>query len=151
MVSFMFVFSVAVLFAGCAVLIVDVLISLSTDRCRVSVPGEYIAKPEGDRTEVNRPHGFFVLAIPEFSYEFEGKRYRGRSANVFFHPYLAPGKLAVPFVGGKTYQVFVNPTKPDVFITDGEQRMTFLRIIGIAVVLVGLAMVYASMNPPTLA
>lgn len=148
--ALIFILSVLVLFAGCAVLIVDVLISLSTDRCRVPVPAEYMAKPAGDRSEVNRPSGLFVLAVPEFAYEFEGRRYRGKSANVFFHLYLRPGQLAVPFVGGKTYEVFVNPVKPTVFITAGEQRLTFLRMVGIAVAAVGMALVWFAMHLPPL-
>ncbi|MCI2242618.1 hypothetical protein [Adlercreutzia faecimuris] len=148
--TLIFVASVLVLFAGCAVLIVDVLISLSTDRCRVPVPAEYVAKPAGDPTEVNRASGPFVLAVPEFTYTFEGRRYRGKSANVFFHLYLRPGRLAVPFVAGKTYEVFVNPVKPTVFITAGEQRVTFLRLVGIAIVVVGLLLVYNAMHLPAL-
>ena len=145
-----FALAVAVLFAGGAALVVDVLISLSTDRCRVPVPAEYVAKPAGDRSEVNRPSGLFVLAVPEFTYAFEGRRYRGKSANVFFHLYLRPGALAVPFVGGKTYEVFVNPVKPTVFVTAGEQRLTFLRMVGIAVVVLGMALLWWAMHLPPL-
>ena len=122
-----FALAVAVLFAGCAALVVDVLISLSTDRCRVPVPAEYVAKPAGDRSEVNRPSGLFVLAVPEFTYA-----------------------LAVPFVGGKTYEVFVNPVKPTVFVTAGEQRLTFLRMVGIAVVVLGMALLWWAMHLPPL-
>ena len=122
-----FALAVAVLFAGCAALVVDVLISLSTDRCRVPVPAEYVAKPAGDRSEVNRPSGLFVLAVPEFTYAFEGRRYRGKSATVFF-----------------------NPVKPTVFVTAGEQRLTFLRMVGIAVVVLGMALLWWAMHLPPL-
>ncbi len=146
--SFMFIISVIILFAGCAILFLDVIISLSTDRCKIPVPGKYIAKSDsnGENSEANRSSGFCVLAIPEFSYEFEGKRYQGRSANMFFHLYLRPGKLAVPFIDGKTYEVFVNPVKPNVFVTAGEQRLPFYRLLGIVIVVVGMLMLYSSMQ-----
>lgn len=147
--NLIFIFSVLVLLAGCAVLFLDVVVSMRTDRCRVGVPGEYVAKAADDPTQSTKASGFFVLAVPEFRYEFEGKRYQGKSANLFFHLFLPAGRLAVPFVGGKTYEVFVNPVQPTMFVTAGEQRFPFLRMVGCALALVGMALVWWAMHLPS--
>ena len=140
-----FLVSVLVLLVGCAILFMDVVVSMKTDRCKIAVPGEYIAK-----ADTGAHSGFFVLTAPTFRYSFEGKTYQERSANLFFPLYLPAGKLAVPFVEGKTYEVFVNPAQPTMIISAGEQRFPFLRKLGCAVALVGVLLVLAAMRMPVL-
>ncbi len=146
MPSILFILSVIILLAGCLVLLLDVIVSLKTDHCQVAVAGEYMGRSATDEASADKPISFFVLAIPEFSYTYKGKKYRGKSANIFFHPILRKGKLAVPFIYGNTYKIFVNPDNPTMYITDGEQRITFIRILGIVLAVVGMGLVYFSMR-----
>ena len=104
--------AVIVTFAGCAILFVDVVATKKTDFCQEETPARYVGKGSDDQTESNRRSGLFVLAVPEFRYEFEGRTYQGKSANVFFHLYLGRKQLPVPFLDGKTYLIYVNPAQP---------------------------------------
>lgn len=141
-----FLISVAVLLVGCVVLFFDVIVAMSTDRCKVAEAGEYVPPTIDDN--VSDKGRFFVLSVPEFRYRFEGKKHQRRSANMFFHWYLPAGRMAVPFLPGKTYEVYVNPAKPTMFITAGEQRFPFLRQLGCLITLVGIILVLAAMNAP---
>ena len=127
--------AVIVTFAGCAILFVDVVATKKTDFCQEATPARYIGKETGDQSESNRLSGFFVLAVPEFRYEFEGRSYQGKSANVFFHLYLGRGRLAVPFLDGKTYCIYVNPAQPTMYVTSGEQLGCSVSVVGIMLLL----------------
>ena len=138
--------AVIVTFAGCAILFVDVVATKKTDFCQEATPARYIGKEPGDQSESNRLSGFFVLAVPEFRYEFEGRSYQGKSANVFFHLYLGRGRLAVPFLDGKTYCIYVNPAQPTIYVTSGEQRFAFMHLLGCSVSVVGIMLLLFAMG-----
>jgi hypothetical protein len=145
----LFIFAVLVLLAGCAIVFIDVVVSYKTDHCQDAIPAEYIGKDDNDTSEANRRSGFFVLAIPEFQYSYKGKEYREKSANLFFYLYLKKGKLTVPFINGKTYRIYVNPSAPNMFITSAEQRVTALRILGCTVALLGMFFAIFVMRMPS--
>lgn len=138
--------AVIVTFAGCAILFVDVVATKKTDLCQDETPARYIGKDPGDQTEANRASGLFVLAVPEFRYEYEGKTYQGKSANVFFHPYIGKGRLAVPFLDGKTYLIYVNPAQPTMYVTSGEQRFAFMHLLGCSVAVAGILLLLFAMG-----
>lgn len=130
--------SVIVTFAGCTILLFDVIVTKQTDYCQVKVPATYISR-ESDQNK-SKHFSWFVLSIPEFEYEFEGRKYRGKSSNVFFHVLVPKNGLRVPFLPGKMYYVYVNPSQPSMYVTDGEQRIAFLHVIGCAVAFVGIGL-----------
>lgn len=142
--SIFFVAAIVVTFAGCVVLFVDVIATKKTDLCQEEVPAEYIGGDSQDAKDEKR--GFFVVAVPEFKYEFEGKKYQGRSANVFFHLFLRKGQLAAPFLDGKNYYIYVNPAQPSMYVTSGEQRFAFMHVLGCSVSVVGILMLSCSMG-----
>ena len=138
--------AVVVTFLGCLILFVDVIATKKTDFCQVETPAEYVGDSQGDRLgQKGRPH-FFVLAVPEFRYTYKGKKYQGRSANVFFHLVLGQGKLAVPFLPGKTYHIYVNPAQPTMYVTSGEQRFAFMHLLGCSVSVAGILLLMATMG-----
>ncbi len=138
--------AIAITFAGCAILFVDVVATRKTDFCQDETPAEYIDKGARDQSESNKASGLFVLAVPEFRYEYEGKTYQGKSANVFFHLYLRAGRLAVPFLGGKTYCIYVNPAQPTMYVTSGEQRFAYMHLLGCSVSVVGIVLLLFAMG-----
>ena len=171
--------AVAITFAGCAILFVDVIATKKTDLCQEEAPAVYLGEdaegdqdggeacgqdagdggqagaqgePAGRNAQVadqagkGRKGRFFVVAVPEFRYEYEGTTYQGRSANVFFHLYLREGRLAVPFLDGKTYLVYVNPAQPSMYVTSGEQRFAFMHLLGCAVAVLGIVLLMAAMG-----
>lgn len=138
--------AVIVTFAGCVILFVDVVATKKTDFCQDETPARYIGKEPGDQTESNKRSGLFVLAVPEFRYEYEGREYQGKSANVFFHFYLGRNQLAVPFLDGKTYCVYVNPAQPTMYVTSGEQRFAFMHLLGCSVSVIGIALLLFAMG-----
>ena len=144
--TILFAVAVIVTFAGCAVLFVDVLATKKTDLCQDKVPAEYIGEDANKQVEEGGKPGFFVLAVPEFSYEYEGRKYRGRSANVFFHLFLQRGQLAVPFLNGKSYYIYVNPAQPTMYVTSGEQRFAFMHLLGCSVSVAGILMLMFAMG-----
>ncbi len=144
--TILFAVAVVVTFAGCAVLFVDVLATKRTDLCQDKIPARYIGEDADDQTKANEKPGFFVLAVPEFSYEYEGRNYQGRSANVFFHLYLRSGQLAVPFLSGKNYYIYVNPAQPTMYVTSGEQRFAFMHLLGCSVSVAGILMLMFAMG-----
>ena len=134
--------AMAVTFAGCAILFVDAVATKKTDFCQDATPAEYVGDPVGSGGRA----GFFVLAAPEFRYEYEGKFYQERSANVFFHLRLGAGQLAVPFLDGRTYLVYVNPVQPSMYVTSGEQRFAFMHVLGCAVTVAGMLLLMFAMG-----
>ena len=136
MKMFLFILAMLVEFAGCALIFIDALVTKKTDQCQDPVPGEFL------RYRSNKESGFFVLAVPEFAYEYKGKSYEGPSGNQFWKLYLAPGKMIVPFLEGKTYGVYVDPLNPTRYITAGEQRFTVMHVISVSVVLIGAAFLW---------
>ncbi|MEQ3362812.1 hypothetical protein [Raoultibacter massiliensis] len=138
--------AVIVTFAGCAILFVDVVATKKTDFCQEETPARYVGKGSDDQTESNRRSGLFVLAVPEFRYEFEGRTYQGKSANVFFHLYLGRKQLPVPFLDGKTYLIYVNPAQPAMYVTSGEQRFAFMHLLGCSVSVVGIMLLLFAMG-----
>ena len=140
----LFLAAVIIEFGGCALLFVDVLITRKTDFCQDPVAADYLGY------RCNKETGLFVLAVPEFSYTYEGKKYEGPSANQFWHLYRKPGtdKWIVPFVDGKSYGIYVNPYSPGQYVTAGEQRMTALHALSITIVLVGAAFLWFVMGLP---
>lgn len=140
------VVAVAITFAGCAILFVDVIATKKTDFCQVETPAQYIGRHlEGEDGRAAKT-GFFVLAVPEFRYQYKGKTYQGKSANVFFHLVLRKGQLAVPFLSGKTYSVYVNPGQPAMYVTSGEQRFAFMHILGCSVSFMGILLLLYAMG-----
>lgn len=142
-------FAVAMLISlcGCVVLFLDALVTRRTDRCQVETSAEFVGEKYGSLIP-GKQTGFFVLAIPELSYTYKGKKYQGKSANLFFHLYLRKGKLSVPFVNGKRYYVYVDPSNPAMFISSGEQRVAFMHVFGCAIVVVGAVMLLGVMGMP---
>lgn len=138
------IISTIVTFLGCMILLFDAIVTKQTDFCQEKVPATYIAK--GSKKSKNESVSLFVLAIPEFKYEFEGRTYQGRSSNVFFHLFVPKNGLSVPFLPGKTYYVYVNPAQPSMYVTDGEQRIAFLHVLGCAVAGLGIALLLWSMG-----
>lgn len=144
--TLLLVVAVIITFAGCVVLFVDVIATKKTDFCQDEVPAEYIANPLGGGLGEKKGVSFFVLAVPEFRYEYEGKKYQGRSANVFFHLFLREGQLAVPFLDGKRYNIYVNPACPSMYVTSGEQRFAFMHLLGCSVSAVGILLLMLAMG-----
>lgn len=142
--TFFFAAAIVVTFAGCAVLFVDVIATKKTDLCQEEIPAEYIG--DGVETDRSSKPAFFVVAVPEFRYKFEGKSYQGRSANVFFHLFLRKGQLAAPFLDGKNYYIYVNPAQPSMYVTSGEQRFAFMHVLGCSVSVAGILMLSCSMG-----
>ena len=177
--------AVAITFAGCAILFVDVIATKKTDLCQDETPAVYLGEDvkggqgggeacdrgaqagsrasdrgaqaiqagwndQGGEPGIQAGKGtkgrFFVVAVPEFRYEYEGATYQGRSANVFFHLYLKEGRLAVPFLDGKTYLVYVNPAQPSMYVTSGEQRFAFMHMLGCSVAVVGIVLLMCAMG-----
>lgn len=141
-----FAIAVVVTFAGCLILFVDVIATKKTDFCQDEIPAEYLGDPQGIQPGQEEKSRFFVLVVPEFRYVYEGKRYQGRSANVFFHFVLRKGQLAVPFLQGKTYYIYVNPVQPTMFVTSGEQRLAFMHLLGCSVSAAGLLLLMVAMG-----
>lgn len=138
--------AVVITFVGCAILFVDVIATKKTDLCQDETPAEYVGEDLTGRAGSCGKSGLFVLASPEFRYEYEGKAYQGKSANVFFHPYLKAGKRGSPFLRGKTYLIFVNPVQPSLYVTSGEQRFAFLHVMGCVVSVVGILLLMFAMG-----
>lgn len=137
--TFFFIFAVVVTFVGCAVLFIDAVITKKTDYCQEKTPAEYKGAT-AHALSLSKNTNFLVLAVPKFSYEFEKKQYEGYSANVFFHVFVGKKGLAVPFLQGKNYYIYVNPAQPEMYVTDGEQRAAFLHIVGCGIAALGLVM-----------
>lgn len=142
----MFAIAIIVMFAGCAILFVDVIATKNTDFCQDKVPAEYIASKNADGSEGADRFHFFTLAAPEFRYFYEGKHYQGRSANVFYKFLVKPGQHLVPFSDGNTYYIYVNPVKPTMYVTDGEQRFAFMHLLGTGVSVLGIVLILLAMG-----
>lgn len=138
--------AVAVTFLGCLILFVDAIATRKTDFCQAETPAEYVGGPSDGRSGQERGLRLFVLAVPEFRYTYEGKKYQGKSANVFFHPVLRKGVLAVPFLPGKAYRIYVNPAQPTMYVTSGEQRFAFMHLLGCSVSAAGILLLMATMG-----
>ena len=137
MANILYFASLGIMLVGAAILILDVITSFSADQCIDTVTGELVPDRKTGKVATNRDNGFFVIAHPEFEYEYDGKKYRHRSQNLFFHVFLAEGTSAVPFEFGKRYVLFVNPDDPNKFVTDGEQFFNPFRTAGAALCSVG--------------
>ena len=65
---------------------------------------------------------------------------------MFVHLYLGRGRLAVPFLDGKTYCIYVNPAQPTMYVTSGEQRFAFMHLLGCSVSVVGIMLLLFAMG-----
>lgn len=146
MTTIVLIISVVLMLSGVAILIIDAYNTRKTDYCTDETPALYIG--EDNRHVGGNPVSsrFFVIGVPSFEYTYEGKKYAGRAANQFFHIYLSEDKLLVPFLPGKMYRIFVNPYDPTMFVSDGEQKMTFPRFVGCALDVVGMILLMYAYN-----
>ena len=135
--NILYIVSLLVMVAGAGVLILDVVFSFLSDKCTEPITAEYVVNKKTGLLASNKESGFFVLSQPEFRYVYKNRKYRGRSANFFMKVFASEGSSIVPFEQGNKYMIYVNPSEPKKFVTDGEQFFNPFRVIGLVLVVVG--------------
>lgn len=133
----LYIISLLIMVAGAGVLILDVVFSFLSDKCTDPTPAEYVVNKKTGLLASNKESGFFVLSQPEFKYVYKNKKYRGRSSNFFMKVFASKGSSIVPFKQGEKYMIYVNPSEPKKFVTDGEQFFNPFRITGLVLVVIG--------------